>query len=281
MNSVQPVKWGVVSVVVFAVATCLLLACTAGAAEFKPGIEWPEPKIIDPGPVGGPPSDAIVLFDGKDMSAWQGGEDWIVKDGSVTSNKHSIRTKQPFGVVQLHVEFAEPAAVKGSGQGRGNSGVLFMDGRYEVQVLDSYDNTTYYDGQAAAIYKQHPPLVNACRKPGEWQSYEIIFMAPKFDEQGRLVEPAYVTVLHNGVLVQNHFKIEGDTPFNRPPKYAAHAAKLPLELQFHHDPVRYRNIWIREIKEIEGKRVAPPTVEEAPDKKVPGKKATGKRPAAK
>ena len=262
MNTEQRTKRGVISGMVLGVAAiCLLLACTVGAAEYKPGIAWAEPKVVDAGPVGGPSSDAVVLFDGKDMSAWQGGGDWIVKDGAVTANKHSIRTKQPFGDVQLHVEFAEPAEVKGSGQGRGNSGVLFMEGRYEVQVLDSYNNTTYYDGQAAAIYKQHPPLVNACRKPGEWQSYDIIFMAPKFDKQGHLAEPAYVTVLHNGVLVQNHFKLEGDTPYNRPPKYTAHAAKLPLELQYHGNPVRFRNIWIREIKEIKGKRVAEPKVE--------------------
>jgi hypothetical protein len=262
MNIEQRTKWGVVSgMVLGAAAVCLLSACAAGAAEYKPGIAWAEPKVVDPGPVGGPPSDAIVLFDGKDMSAWQGGDDWIVEDGFVTGNKHSIRTKQPFGDVQLHLEFAEPAEVKGSGQGRGNSGVLFMEGRYEVQILDSYDNGTYYDGQAAAIYKQHPPLVNACRKPGEWQSYDIIFTAPKFDDQGGLVEPAYLTVLQNGVLVQNHFKLEGDTPYHRAPQYTAHAAKLPLELQYHGNPVRFRNIWIREIKEIEGKRVAEPRVE--------------------
>ena len=227
------------------------------------------------GPCGGPPSDAIVLFDGKDMSAWEGGDEWIVENGYVIANGKSIHTKQPFGDVQLHVEFATPLEVTGSGQGRGNSGVLFMGGPYEVQILDSYKNTTYYDGQAAAIYKQHPPLVNACRKPGEWQTYDIIFMAPKFDLQGRLLEPAYVTVLHNGVLVQNHFKLAGDTPFNRPPSYTPHPAKLPIELQYHHNPVRFRNIWIREIKEIRGQRVASPMVEEPP------KKAAGKEAAAK
>lgn len=272
MNTERRTKWGAVSgVVLGAAATWLCLSCAAGAAEYKPGIAWAEPKVVDPGPVGGPPADAIVLFDGKDMSAWQDGGDWIVKDGFVTANKHSIRTKQAFGDVQLHIEFASPAKVEGSGQGRGNSGVLFMEGRYEVQILDSYDNSTYYDGQAAAIYKQHPPLVNACRKPGEWQSYDIIFMAPKFDKQGGLVEPAYLTVLHNGVLVQNHFQLEGDTPYHRAPKYTAHAAKLPLELQYHRNPVRFRNIWIREIKEIAGKRVAEPRIEPAPGEKAPGK----------
>jgi hypothetical protein len=245
----------------------LAVQCAAvGAAEYKPGVEWAEPKIIDPGPPGGPPSDAIVLFDGKDMSAFDGGEKWIVENGVVTGNGGSIRTKRPFGDVQLHLEYAAPEKVEGSGQGRGNSGVLFMSGRYEVQILDSYENVTYYDGQAAAIYKQHPPLVNACRKPGEWQTYDIIFTAPRFDLQGRLMTPAYATVLHNGVLVQNHFKLAGDTPYNRPPSYTPHPAKMPLELQYHRNPVRFRNIWIREIQEIKGTRVAQPMVEEAPRK---------------
>jgi hypothetical protein len=161
--------------------------------------------------------------------------------------------------------------VTGSGQGRGNSGVLFGGGKYEVQILDSYENTTYYDGQAAAIYKQHPPLVNVCRKPGEWHTYDIVFTAPRFDLQGRLLQPAFVTVLQNGVLVQNHFKLAGDTPFTRPPSYTPHADKMPIQLQYHRNPVRFRNIWVREVKEIKGTRVAAPMVEEAPAKKAAGK----------
>ena len=200
------------------------------------------------------------------MSAWEHGDLWIVKNGYVIADKKSIQTKQAFGDVQLHLEYAAPSEVSGEGQGRGNSGVLFMAGRYEVQILDSYNNQTYFDGQAAAIYKQHPPLVNACRKPGEWQTYDIVFTAPQFDLQGRLVESAYATVFHNGVLVQNHFKLAGNTPFNQPPSYVPHPAKLPLELQYHHNPVRFRNIWIREIKEINGTRVAEPMIERAPEK---------------
>lgn len=214
--------------------------------EWISGIPWTEPKVVDPGPAGGPPSDAIVLFDGKDLSQWDGGDKWIVKDGCATAAEQSIQTKQAFGDCQLHVEWASPDKPEGTGQERGNSGVYLM-GLYEVQVLDSYKNPTYFDGQAGAVYKQHPPLVNACRKPGEWQTYDILFEAPRFDAQGQLTRPAYVTVLHNGVVVQNHFKILGASAWDMPPKYTAHAAKLPLSLQYHLDPVRYRNIWIREL----------------------------------
>lgn len=218
------------------------VALPATAQEYLSGKVWPEPKAVDPGP---PPSDAVVLFDGKDLAAWNGGEKWLVADGAATAHGGGISTKQAFGSCQLHLEWAAPAEVKGSGQGRGNSGVMLM-GRYEIQVLDSYDNPTYFDGQAAALYKQAPPLVNACRKPGEWQSYDIVFTAPQFDGD-QLREPGYVTVLQNGVLVQNHTKIEGTTSWLLAPKYTAHAAKLPLELQFHGNPVRFRNIWIREL----------------------------------
>lgn len=266
-------------VVVLGIA-CLLWPCVAGAAEYKPGVEWDEPKIVTPGTAGAAPSDAIVLFDGKDMSAWENGDLWIVQDGYVISDKKSIQTKQSFGDVQLHIEFATPAEVSGEGQGRGNSGVLFMGGRYEVQILDSYENQTYFDGQAAAIYKQHPPLVNVSRKPGEWQTYDIVFTAPRFDLQGRLVEPAYVTVLHNGVLVQNHFKLAGNTPFTQAPSYTPHPEKLPLELQYHRNPIRFRNIWIREIQEIHGTRVAEPMIEQPPKKPAPEKPAA-KKPAGK
>ncbi len=223
-----------------------LLAFSLNADEWISGIPWTEPAVVDPGPIGGPPSDAIVLFDGKDLSKWEGAEKWKVKGGYAISGGNDIQTKQGFGDCQLHVEWASPAKVESSGQGRGNSGVYLM-GLYEIQVLDSYHNKTYYDGQAAAVYKQHPPLVNACRKPGQWQTYDIIFEAPRFNKEGELIRPAYVTVLQNGVLVQNHFQIQGATSWDSPPKYTAHAAKLPILLQYHGNPVRFRNIWIREL----------------------------------
>ena len=181
------------------------------------------------GPVGGHPADAIVLFDGKDLSQWNGGQDWEIRDGYAIGRKHGISTKEAFGDCQLHIEWATPAKVEGSGQGRGNSGVYLM-GLYEVQILDSYDNKTYFDGQAGAIYKQHPPMVNVCRKPGEWQSYDIIFNGPRFDADGTLKRPGYVTVLQNGVVIQNHTEILGATYYERPPKYEAHPPKLPLQL---------------------------------------------------
>lgn len=231
-----------------ALAILLLAATTAAltAKEYISGKVWPEPKIVDPGPVGGPPSDAVVLFGGNDMSAWEGGDKWEVADGVATAKGGGITTKQAFGNCQLHVEWAEPSAVSGSGQGRGNSGV-YLQGQYEVQILDSYDNQTYFDGQCGSIYKQTPPLVNACRKPGEWQSYDIIFEAPKFDASGNVTKPAFVTVLQNGVLIQNHFQIEGTSSWDAPPKYTAHEPKLPLSIQYHGNPVRFRNIWIREL----------------------------------
>lgn len=216
------------------------------AQEWKSGKVWPKPKVIDPGPPGGPPSDAIVLFDGKDLSQWEGGEKWLIEDGVATVRGGGITTKQAFGDCQLHLEWAAPAEVKGQGQGRGNSGVYLM-GRYEVQILDSYQNETYYDGQCGAVYKQYPPLVNACRKPGEWQTYDIIFTAPRFSADGKLQRPAYLTVLHNGVLIQNHVELEGSTAWDRPPEYTAHPAKLPIHIQDHRNPVRFRNIWIREL----------------------------------
>src|SRR5205807_10150513 len=184
----------------------LVAASIDGAAvaalqrEYKSGIVWPEPAVVDPGPPGGAPSDAMVLFDGKDLSKWKGGEDWEIKDGYAVVRKHDITTKDSFGDYQLHVEFATPEKVSGSGQGRGNSGVFLAD-RYEVQVLDSYNNKTYFDGQCASLYKQTPPMVNACRKPGEWQSYDILFTSPRFDESVKEVKvlvPGYVTVIHNG-----------------------------------------------------------------------------------
>jgi Domain of Unknown Function (DUF1080) len=213
-----------------------------------------EPPVITPGRTpSDPPSDAIVLFDGKDLSAWRsaggsGEAKWNVRDGymEVAAQTGDIATKQEFGDCQLHIEWATPAEVKGESQGRGNSGVFLME-RYEVQVLDSYNNPTYYHGQAGAVYKQYAPLVNACRKPGEWQTYDIIFKAPKFDEQGKVTERARVTVLHNGVLIQNNVEIYGNTWHDKPALYLPHGPKASLKLQDHGNPVRYRNIWIRPL----------------------------------
>ena len=231
---------------VLVIALALSATWASGAKEYISGKVWPEPKIVDPGPVGGPPADAIVLLGGSGMSAWEGGEKWKVADGVATAQGGGITSKQTFGNCQLHLEWAEPSVVTGSGQGRGNSGV-YLQGLYEVQILDSYDNKTYFDGQCGSIYKQTPPLVNVCRKPGEWQTYDIIFEAPKFDASGKLTKPAFVTVLQNGVLILNHFQVEGASAWDAPPKYTAHDPKLPLSIQFHGNPVQFRNIWIREL----------------------------------
>lgn len=230
----------------------LCLSWTAlNAAEKSDEIPPPkeEPRIINPGP---PPSDAIVLFDGKDLSKWKNADGradakWEVKDGVATVNgTGSIMTKQEFGDCQLHVEWAAPSKVEGEGQGRGNSGI-YLQGRYEVQVLDSYNNKTYYHGQAGGIYKQHAPLVNACRPPGEWQAYDIIFHAPRFGTNGKVDKPATFTVLHNGVLIQDHVEVLGTTSHTGYPKYEPHPLKQSIMLQDHGNPVKYRNIWIREL----------------------------------
>jgi hypothetical protein len=228
----------------FLLVMLALCACTAEPLP-EPTVE---PRSINPGP---PPSDAIVLFDGQDLRQWQGDKGrparWKIEDGAMVVNgTGNIRTRQAFGDCQLHFEWATPAKVEGEGQGRGNSGVFLM-GHYEVQVLDSYQNKTYYHGQAGAIYKQSPPLVNASRKPGEWQSFDIIFHAPKRDAEGKVIKPATLTVLHNGVLIQDHFEILGTTYNDRAPVYDPHADKMPISLQDHGNPVRYRNIWIREL----------------------------------
>ena len=231
----------------------------ATAAEYLPGIEWEEPRQVTPGKNNqDPPSDAVILFDGVDTNAWNNAETWSVTDGFLIVGKGMISTKEAFGDCQLHVEWSSPLPAEGTGQGRGNSGVFF--GPYEIQVLDSFENATYFDGQAAAIYKQTPPLVNVMRKPGEWNSYDIIWNTPRFDAEGALTEPATVTVLHNGVLVQNNFELLGDTPFNRPPRYRPHPPELPIRLQDHRNPVRFRNIWVREIAPIQGKQTQQPTI---------------------
>ncbi|MCH8839973.1 MAG: DUF1080 domain-containing protein [Planctomycetes bacterium] len=226
--------------------------------EYLPGIDWLEPPVVTPGRENdGPPSDAIVLFDGKDLSAWKNGESWRVEDGVAIVGGGMISTKQAFGDCQLHVEWSAPVPTTGAGQGRGNSGIFLMS-TYELQVLDSYDNKTYYEGQAGAIYKQTPPWVNAMRPPGEWNVYDIVFTAPRFETDGSLQSPAYITVLHNGVLILNHFEIKGDTPWHRPPEYNQHPEKMPITIQDHGSPVRFRNIWLRELKPIVGTQAREP-----------------------
>jgi hypothetical protein len=212
----------------------------------------PEPAMVLPGVGNKAPSDAIVLFDGKNLNQWtnQKGKPsgWTIKDGILTvkPGSGSIITKQNFADCQLHVEWRTPAIVKGEGQERGNSGVL-MQSRYELQILDSYNNRTYSNGQAGAIYKQHVPLVNASLKPGEWQKYDIFYTAPRFNLDSTVKTPAYITVVHNGVLVQNHVEIKGTVAHVGQPKYQKHPFALPLMLQEHEFPVSFRNIWIREI----------------------------------
>jgi hypothetical protein len=250
-----------ISYAILAMMAFIVAAATAQqlrADEYLSGIKWEEPKVIDPGQPGQAPSDAVVLFDGTDMSQWNGAENWKVADGAVIAGPGQVTSKPVFGDCQLHIEWASDEKAEGEGQGRSNSGVFLM-GIYEVQVLDSYVNKTYYDGQCGAIYKQHPPLVNACRKPGEWQTYDIIWKAPVFKD-GELVSPAFVTVLHNGVVIQNHFQLEGDTPYHRPPAYTPHPETGPIALQYHGNPVKFRNIWVRELKELPSERVEEPKI---------------------
>jgi hypothetical protein len=217
----------------------------------------PRPRVVTPGSfsseqqAGKPPSDATILFDGKTLDAWQsrtgGPARWKVAGDfmEVVGGTGDIVTKQKFGDYQLHLEFREPVPPHGDSQERGNSGV-FLAGLYEVQVLDSYNNLTYADGQASAIYGQTPPLVNAARPPGEWQSYDIIFTAPRFTD-GKVTNPGHVTVLHNGVLTQDHTELLGPTGHRTRPPWIAHDPNMPLQLQDHGNPIRYRNIWIRPL----------------------------------
>jgi hypothetical protein len=223
----------------------------------------PVPKTVTPGAdCGAAPSDAVVLFDGTNLDQWVSAKDhaspagWKVADGVFTVDKSAgnIETKQRFRNYQLHLEWLEPADIDGTGQGRGNSGVFLAstgpgDAGYEMQIMDSYNNPTYVNGQAASIYKQSPPLVNAMRKPGDWQVYDIVWTAPTFNADGTLKTPAYVTAFHNGVLVQNHFELKGETLYIGTPSYKAFDG-APIKLQAHGDkskPISFRNIWIREL----------------------------------
>lgn len=224
----------------------------------------PVPAVVTPGATNtAPPSDAIVLFDGKNLDEWVSAQDhtpaqWVVADGIMTVKKAkgvgNIETKRKFKNYQLHVEWKVPENITGSGQARGNSGVFLAstgpgDDGYELQVLDSYNNKTYVNGQAASIYKQSAPLVNANRKPGEWQTYDVVWTAPVFNEDGSVKTPAYVTVLFNGVLVQNHFELKGQTLYIGKPFYKRYDS-APIKLQAHGDqsePISFRNVWVREL----------------------------------
>ena len=251
----------------------LLLSCLAVtpilAQGTKPKPEdtevWsPVPRIVTPGRTDAqPPSDAIVLFDGHDLDQWVSVNDhgparWTVSDGILTVNKSAgnIETKRSFTSYQLHLEWRIPEGITGSGQARGNSGVFLAstgggDAGYEIQVLDSYDNKTYVNGQAAAIYKQYAPLVNAMRKPGEWNTYDIVWTAPTFHDDGSVATPAYVTAFHNGVLVQDHVQLKGETLYIGAPSYKRHGP-APIKLQAHGDPsapISFRNIWVRDLSQ--------------------------------
>ncbi|OLD02985.1 MAG: hypothetical protein AUI89_02115 [Gemmatimonadetes bacterium 13_1_40CM_3_65_8] len=219
-------------------------------------MDRPRPPVVQPAPHAGeasPPAEAIVLFDGKDLAQWQAEDGsaakWIVKDGYVEVNPGTgmLVSRRGFGDVQLHIEWATPTPPKGEGQERGNSGVFLM-GIYELQVLDSYQNDTYPDGQAGAIYGQNPPLVNATRPPGQWQAYDIVFHRPHFKPDSSVERPARMTVFLNGVLIQDNFELSGPTAHQRRPPYSPHADKLPLKLQDHGNRLRYRNIWLRELE---------------------------------
>lgn len=229
----------------------------AQAAWKQHAMDRPRPPVVAPPEQVLPapmPADAISLFDGHDLSRWEsvkgGHAPWQVADGVmiVMAKSGGIQTREGFGDAQLHIEWSAPEVIEGESQGRGNSGVFLM-GRYEVQVLDSYQNETYADGQAAAIYGQYPPLANAMQPPGEWNAYDIFFRRPRFDIAGGLVEPARVTVLHNGILVQNNEEIRGPTNWVQSDPYKSHADALPVMLQDHGNPVRYRNIWVRPLEQ--------------------------------
>lgn len=254
-------------------ALALLAVPSASAVEFLPGIEWPEPAIVTPGEQNSQaPADAIVLFDGKDLSQWKNADGWSVVDGNMVVGKGNVTCKPTFGDCQVHIEWSSPTPAKGSGQNRGNSG-LYLMGIYEMQILNSYENKTYFDGQASSIYKQTPPLVNAMRKPGEWNTYDVIWTRPRFNKDGSVKTPAYITALHNGILTLNHFELQGNTPYNHAAYYTAHEDKLPIRLQDHGSPVRYRNIWVRETKPMIGKRVSEPMLlNHSTGKKTPAKK---------
>ncbi len=254
--------------VAVSILTIAITLVTSNAADNREVWE-PVPPLVNTSMVntdlaGAAPANAIILFDGNDLDVWHTAEDemaanWEISEGVATVRRGmgTIKTKSAFGDIQLHVEWRASAIIEGSSQSRGNSGI-FLQSQYEVQILDSWDNPTYINGQAGAVYLQHPPLVNAAREPGQWQSYDIIFKAPRFGDNSELISPALVTVLHNGVLVQNHAEIQGAT-YTPTPVYSAHCTpygqsreqdcsdKMPITLQDHGQVVSFRNIWVREL----------------------------------
>jgi hypothetical protein len=247
-----------------ATRAAILLTAAAISASGQVSTKWPQhsmdrpqPPVVSPGPFAAfpPPSDAIVLFDGRSLAGWRSADHagepakWKVADGymEVVAGAGGIESKEAFGDAQLHVEWRAPTPPKGESQERGNSGVFLM-GRYEVQVLDSYHNITYPDGQAGSVYGQFPPLVNASRPPGEWQTYDIVFHRPRFDAAGKVTSPARMTIFHNGVLVQDNVELSGPTAHQTRPPYEKHADALPMMLQDHGNPVRFRNIWVRKLE---------------------------------
>ena len=250
--------------ILVAVATAPLFAQQQQKMKPEETEVWqPVPPVVTPGATNtDPPSDAIVLFDGKDESQWVSAQDhspaqWVVADGVFTVNKQggNIETKRTFQDYQLHIEWRIPPDITGSGQARGNSGVFLAslgpgDAGYELQVLDSYNNGTYVNGMAGSLYKQSIPLANAARKPGEWQTYDVVWTAPRFNPDGSLKTPAYATVFWNGVLVDNHFQLQGQTLYIGKPFYKAYD-RAPIKLQAHGDksePISFRNIWVRELR---------------------------------
>ncbi|AHG92302.1 protein of unknown function DUF1080 (plasmid) [Gemmatirosa kalamazoonensis] len=246
-------------------ALIVLGAATAAAQRPEDTEQWtPVPRVVTPSKgsptPAAPPSDAIVLFDGRNLDEWAsmdgGPAQWTVANGALTVNKKAgnIQTKRSFGSYQLHLEWRIPPEITGSGQARGNSGLFLAsigagDAGYELQILDSYNNTTYVNGQAGSIYKQFPPLVNAMRPPGEWQTYDVVWTMPTFGGDGSVATPAYVTAFHNGILIQDHVALKGPTLYIGPPKYTPHGPS-PIKLQAHGDPsppISFRNIWIRPL----------------------------------
>ena len=257
-----------------AIGALQLAVLPAGFAQPDPN--WlghdrnrPQPPVVTPTTAstqeqaGKAPSDASVLFDGKDLSQWVSMDGsptkWITRDGYMECVKGSgyIRTRESFGDCQLHIEWATPVPGEGKGQGRGNSGVFLGLDRYEIQVLDSYENQTYADGSAGSIYGQYPPLVNVCRPPGQWQTYDIVYTAPRFDAEGKLLSPARLTVFQNGVLIQNNVQLTGPTSWLERAPYQAHPEKQPISLQDHGNPVRFRNIWVRELSKPDQQAFVP------------------------
>ena len=250
----------------FCTAIALVSLCAAPLTAQSKLSDWPQhsedrprPRVVEPGAVYtiAPPADATVLFSGTSLDKWASANGasakWRVVDGAFEAvpGTGQLSTREGFGDVQLHIEWASPKPAVGTGQDRGNSGVFMADGRYEVQVLDSRNNVTYADGQAGALYGQFPPLVNATRAPGEWQVYDIVYHRPRFKDDGSLQSAARFTVFLNGVLIQDNMELVGPTANKSRPPYTKHADRLPITLQDHGHPVRFRNVWLRDLEKAQ------------------------------